>query len=65
MNYPAHACPPNLDGSARTPEVVVCGIRGHAWCERCDPAPAALCPFCHGRGYSTAPVPPRQRKALT
>lgn len=60
MNYPEHACP-----SGEAPEVVMCGARGHAWCERCDPAPSALCPTCHGRGHSTAPVPPRQaRKAF-
>lgn len=31
-----------------------CGNCGHAWCELCDPAPSALCHWCHGRGYSTA-----------
>lgn len=28
-----------------------CGLD---WCHECDPGPAALCPVCHGRGYSTA-----------
>jgi hypothetical protein len=35
---------------------VTCGNCGREWCERCDPAPAALCPWCHGRGYSTHPL---------
>lgn len=37
---------------------VTCGNCGHAWCERCDPAPAALCHWCHGRGSSTAELAP-------
>ena len=28
------------------------------WCDECDPTPAALCHYCHGRGYSTAEVCP-------
>ena len=28
-----------------------CGLD---WCFECDPGPAASCPVCHGRGYSTA-----------
>ena len=35
---------------------VSCPGCGLEWCERCDPAPSALCPTCHGRGYSTAPL---------
>lgn len=31
-----------------------CGICGRSWCDRCDPTPAALCHWCHGRGYSLA-----------
>ena len=39
---------------------VTCGICDAAWCEECDPAPSALCHYCHGRGYSTAEIrPPR------
>jgi len=30
-----------------------CGNCHRRWCHVCDPGPAALCPFCHGRGYST------------
>lgn len=41
--------------SASAP-IVTCGICGRSWCEQCDPAPSALCHWCHGRGYSTAPV---------
>lgn len=39
-----------------TRDVVTCGNCHNAWCEACDPAPAALCHTCHGRGYSTAPA---------
>lgn len=35
---------------------VTCGNCGQSWCEACDPAPSALCHYCHGRGYSTAPI---------
>ena len=38
-----------------TRSVVTCGKCRRAWCEQCDPAPSALCHYCHGRGYSTAP----------
>lgn len=33
---------------------VTCGNCGKSWCELADPAPAALCHWCHGRGYSDA-----------
>lgn len=51
-------------GDPLPPEMVTCGICRRSWCERCDPAPSALCVWCHGRGYSTAPIPPRQRRKL-
>lgn len=35
--------------------VATCGTCDRSWCVRCDPGPAALCPWCNGRGYSTAP----------
>jgi len=35
---------------------VTCGNCEHSWCEKCDPAPAALCHWCHGRGHSIAPL---------
>ena len=35
--------------------VKTCGGCDNSWCEDCDPSPAALCHYCHGRGYSTAP----------
>ncbi len=44
------------DGRPLKPEKVSCAGCGLEWCERCDPAPSALCPRCHGRGYSTAPL---------
>ncbi len=51
------------DGSEwADPLWVECGGCHRGWCERCDPGPAALCPFCHGRGYSTAP---RQRTRIS
>lgn len=64
MNYPEHVCP-KLDemGDHLPPEVVTCGARDHSWCERCDPAPAALCPICD-HGSSTAPIPPRQNARI-
>lgn len=37
-------------------KVVTCGGCHASWCERCDPAPSALCHVCHGRGYTTARV---------
>jgi len=32
-------------------ECLSCGLK---WCDRCDPAPAASCHRCHGRGHTTA-----------
>ena len=37
-------------------DVVTCGNCGDSWCEHCDPAPAALCHTCNGRGHSTAKI---------
>lgn len=37
-------------------KVVTCGNCGKSWDESRDPAPAALCHWCHGRGHSTAEV---------
>lgn len=60
-NYPEHTCPSvDDDGQPAVAKVATCGICSRSWCERCDPAPSALCPWCHGIGHSTAPVPPRQ-----
>lgn len=44
--------------------IVTCGGCGRQWCESCDPAPSALCHYCHGRGFSLAPrgVPIRFRE---
>jgi len=36
------------------PARVTCGNCERSWCERCDPAPSALCHWCHGRGHSLA-----------
>lgn len=38
----------------------VCLTCGAHWCGECDPAPSALCHYCHGRGYSTAEITPPQ-----
>lgn len=47
------------------PAVVLCGNCGRAWCERCDPAGASWgCHYCHGRGSTSAPVPPRQAREV-
>lgn len=44
-----HACEHGESAQA------MCGKnRKHVWCEKCDPAPSALCHWCHGRGYSDA-----------
>ena len=40
----------------RPRDVVMCGGCGRSWCDRCDPAPSALCHWCNGRGYSTAAI---------
>lgn len=45
---------PTCDHDERT-SIATCGICERAWCYECDPGPSALCPWCHGRGYSTAP----------
>lgn len=37
---------------------VTCGNCGNSWCEKCDPAPSALCHTCHGRGHSLKPLKP-------
>lgn len=31
-----------------------CGNCGLEWCDMHDPCPAAMCPVCNGRGYTTA-----------
>jgi hypothetical protein len=36
-------------------EVTTCGACGRSWCDACDPAHGPLCPWCAGRGWSTAP----------
>lgn len=59
-----HCATPDSDGQPQRPELVTCGNCGRSWCEREDPAPSALCHYCHGRGYSVAPIPPRQARAL-
>lgn len=38
------------------PDPATCGNCERSWCDRCDPSPSALCHYCHGRGYSTAPL---------
>jgi len=37
-------------------EVTLCLTCYGSWCAECDPAPSALCHWCHGRGYSHASV---------
>jgi hypothetical protein len=38
------------------PQRVTCGTCNRSWCGRCDPAPSALCHYCHGRGHTNAPL---------
>lgn len=52
------------DGQPLAPLVVTCGECGRSWCERCDPAPSALCHWCNGRGHSIAPMENRRQEAL-
>lgn len=40
--------------TCRHTDEALCLGCGAAWCHECDPGPAALCHYCHGRGYSTA-----------
>ena len=44
------------DGNLVEPRKTTCGNCERSWCDRCDPCPSALCPWCSGRGYSIAPV---------
>ena len=39
-------------GRPVAPDVKTCWRCLGQWCDRCDPTPAALCVFCHGRGSS-------------
>jgi hypothetical protein len=57
MRSDLHTCEgTDDDGAPLKPEAVTCGNCELEWCERCDPCPSALCPKCHGRGYTTAPL---------
>lgn len=39
--------------------IATCGNCSASWCDTCDPTQvAALCHYCHGRGYSYAEVAP-------
>ena len=59
MNKPQtwaeHKCNKKYD-DAPPSQKATCGICNRSWCDYCDPAPSALCPYCHGVGYSTAPI---------
>jgi hypothetical protein len=48
--------PQSLRSCEHERATVTCGNCERSWCEGCDPAPAALCHFCHGRGHSIAEV---------
>ena len=39
-----HYCPHGLTGRTQ------CGICKRVWCAECEPAPSALCHWCHGNG---------------
>lgn len=43
-------------GRERKPEQATCGNCNRSWCFKCDPCPSAMCHWCNGRGYSTAPL---------
>jgi hypothetical protein len=50
--HPGTVCP----RTGERPDTVTCGACQRAWCGTCDPCPAASCPWCHGYGYSVAPI---------
>lgn len=50
-------------GQTLAPDMATCGTCARAWCYACHPTPAGLCPFCNG-DTCTAPIPPRQARAL-
>ncbi len=61
-------CHRNIDPATLSdlePLKATCGTCKGSWCERCDPGPSALCPTCHGRGYSLAPLEPDEVSAET
>lgn len=52
------------DECGTSADVTECGMCLGVWCDRCDPAHGPLCPWCHGRGYSTAAIiEPAYRRA--
>ena len=54
-NVKPHQCrATDDDGRPLEPDRVTCGSCGRAWCERCHPTPAALCPWCCGSGPGDA-----------
>lgn len=50
--------PPSTADTCDEPDPKTCHGCGRTWCERCDPTPGPGCPWCNGRGYSTAEVRP-------
>lgn len=36
--------------------IVTCGNCQRSWDESLDPAPSAMCHYCNGKGYTTAPT---------
>jgi len=46
------------NGRHLAPDKTTCARCGRSWCERCDPSPGPLCHYCHGRGWSKAPLGP-------
>ena len=51
-----------LNGHDGEAHKVTCGNCDRSWCEYCDPAPSALCHWCHGRGHSDAVIGPDVHK---
>lgn len=52
-----HATPRrDADGAPVAPKAATCGACHRTWCERCDPCPSAMCPWCNGAGGSSAPM---------
>lgn len=46
------------------PLVVTCGNCKRSWCERCDPAPSAMCHWCNGNGGTEAQIGSKQLRDI-
>ncbi len=47
---------PKMKQGHEVREIVTCWGCLNQWCDRCDPAPSALCHYCHGSGIVDYPI---------